>query len=475
MIWTAQELGKALSQEIFIEGKSADKTSAELSLDSSKEFGKLQFNSKDIQQGDIFIALQGVRDGHDFVSDALQRGASIAIVSKAIDGVDRDRLIIVNNTFEALMDLAEYKRRSSKAKFIAITGSVGKTSTKEAAKIMLSAYGKTYASYGNFNNHLGVPLCLASMPSDIEYAIIEMGMSAKGEISELSKLVIPDIALITSISEGHIASFNSIDEITDAKCEIFEGLDINEGIAIVNRDIKTYDRCIKNIDRANIQNVKTYGKHEAANVRSYSSEILEGDLLRVSYIIQDEELELSLPLIPIHLAENFAGAFAILLALKLDIEAGATAISTFTPAAGRGGLASIKGDKNYRIICDYYNANPESMKAAIEYISLFDNKNKFAILGDMLELGKFERELHLNLVPYIVNSGIKKLFLIGERMKLLCDEFESDIEVLWFKDSDSLVLEIDKYISGGELILIKGSRGMKLEKIASRLGVQNAI
>ena len=221
MIWTTKELGKALL----------------LNIAGNREFGKVQFNSKDVEQGDIFIALKGVRDGHEFVLDALDRGASVAIVSKKISNVDQAKLIMVEDTYEALMDLAEFKRRNSKAKFIAITGSVGKTSTKEATKIMLSAYGKTHASHGTFNNYLGVPLCLASMPNDTEYAVIEMGMSAKGELSELSKLAIPDVALITAVSEGHIGSFNSVEEIADAKCEIFEGMDINDGIAIVNRDI----------------------------------------------------------------------------------------------------------------------------------------------------------------------------------------------------------------------------------------------
>jgi len=460
MIWTTKELGKALS----------------LSIAGNREFGKVQFNSKDIEQGDIFIALKGTRDGHEFVEDALNRGAGAVIVSREIGGVDKAKQILVDDTYEALMDLAEFKRRNSKAKFITITGSVGKTSTKEATKIMLSAYGKTHASHGNFNNYLGVPLCLASMPNDTEYAVIEMGMSAKGELSELSKLAIPDVALITAVSEGHIESFNSVEEIADAKCEIFEGMDINEGIAIVNRDITTYERCLQNIDRAGMQNVQTFGKKVDAGVRFVSSEILEDDTLRLSYSIDGEELELVIPLIPVHLAGNFAGAFAVVKALKLDPDAASAAISSFIPLIGRGALLKVKnGGKEYKIICDYYNANPQSMNAALEYLSMFDNENKIAVLGDMGGLGKFGHELHMSIIPWIKDSGVKKLFLVGERMKHLKNEFDKEIQVFCFDDADSVCKEIDKYIVGGELILIKGSRSIGLERVATKLGVKNAL
>lgn len=460
MIWTTKELGKALL----------------LNIAGNREFGKVQFNSKDVEQGDIFIALKGVRDGHEFVLDALDMGASVAIVSKKISNVDKAKLIMVEDTYEALMDLAEFKRRNSKAKFIAITGSVGKTSTKEATKIMLSAYGKTHASHGTFNNYLGVPLCLSSMPNDTEYAVIEMGMSAKRELSALSKLAIPDVALITAVSEGHIGSFNSLEEIADAKCEIFEGMDINDGIAIVNRDITTYERCIQNIDRAGMQNVQTFGKRVDAGVRFVSSEILEDNTLRLLYTIDSEELELVIPLIPVHLAENFAAAFAIIKALKLDLEAATSAIASFIPVVGRGGLLTVKKDgKEYRIICDYYNANPQSMNAALEYLNLFDNENKVAVLGDMGGLGKFENELHMSIVPHIKDSGVKKLFLVGERMKHLKNEFGKEIQVFCFDDTQSLCTEIDKYIVGGELILIKGSRSMEMERVATKLGVENAL
>ena len=166
--------------------------------------GRVQFNSLDVNKGDIFIALPGQRDGHEFVNEALANGASCAIISKDVAGEDADKLIKVEDTMVALNDLAEYKRINSKAKFIAVTGSVGKTSTREVVKTMLSAYGNSYASAKSFNNFLGVPLTLASMPDETEYAIIELGMNAPGELRNLTNMVVPDIAIITTISEGHI-------------------------------------------------------------------------------------------------------------------------------------------------------------------------------------------------------------------------------------------------------------------------------
>lgn len=458
MIWTSKELEKALSVKLPISG----------------EFGKVQFNSIDIQKSDIFIALKGNRDGHDFVKDAFDRGAGLAIVTKYVQGVDKSKQLQVEDTFEALMDLAEYKRRNSKAKFIAITGSVGKTSTKEATKIMLSAYGRTHASHGTFNNHLGVPLCLASMPNDSEYVVVEMGMSKKGELSELSRLVIPDVSVITTVSEGHIEFFNSVEEIADAKCEIFEGMDINDGIAIVNRDISTYERCLQNIDRAGMQNVQTYGKRLDSGVR-FVSNIITGDKIKLVYSISGKEYDFIMPVLPIHLARNFAAALAVVRALKLDPEPAIDAISTFEPLLGRGKLVSTrKGTKEFKIICDYYNANPQSMVAALEYMSILDSSNKIAILGDMAGLGKFSYQLHMSIVPNIKDIGLRKLFLVGEKMKTIRTEFGDDVEVFCFDDTESLCNNIDQYLTGGEVILIKGSRVMGLEKVANRLGVENA-
>ena len=195
MIWNSKSLQKALGVKVV----------------ANIEAGQVKFNSRDVNEDDIFIALPGNRDGHEFVDDALSRGARCAIVSNDIPNLDKSKLIKVDDTMLALNHLAEYKRRTSKAKFIAVTGTVGKTTTREIIKTMLSEYGKTYSSVKSFNNYLGVPLTLASMPNDTEYAVIELGMNAAGEISNLTNMVTPDIAVITTVSEGHIEFFDSIE------------------------------------------------------------------------------------------------------------------------------------------------------------------------------------------------------------------------------------------------------------------------
>ena len=216
MIWTSKQISQAL----------------DIKFSSKNNFGILQFNSKDVTEGDIFIALKGgARDGHDFVLDAINRGAGLAIVSQDVKDVPESKVIKVENTFEALQDLAEYKRQNSKAHFIGITGSVGKTSTKEILGLVLESFGKTFISRNNFNNQIGVPINLASVSDDDEFVVIEMGMRAAGEISHLTKQVTPDIAVITSVAEGHLEFFDSVEKIADAKSEIFEYTNKN-GIAV---------------------------------------------------------------------------------------------------------------------------------------------------------------------------------------------------------------------------------------------------
>lgn len=461
MIWTSEQIGQALS----------------LTLSTNDKFGKVQFNSQDIEKGDIFIALKGgTRDGHEFVLDAFAKGAALAIVSEDIKNAPVNKIIKVEDTFEALEGLAEYKRQNSKAHFIGVTGSVGKTSTKEIIGLILSSFGKTFVSRGNFNNHIGVPINLASIADDVEFAVIEMGMNKAGEISLLTKQVTPDIAVITSVAPVHLEFFDSIEKIADAKSEIFEGLDINTGIAILNRDISTYRRCIENIDRAGIGNIKTFGKSQFANIRFVSYSLINQNMVKLTYSIFHEKIEFVMPAVPKHMAINFAAALSVVYCLGLDINQAVKVLAQFKPQMGRGLIVDIKKeDKEYSIITDYYNASPESLKAGLEYLHQFKNPKKSAILGDMKELGKDELKFHFAAIPQIVKSGVKKLFLVGDIMPQLIQEIPKNILVYTYKNSEELAYDINKYIEGEEIILIKGSRGIHLEKVAEALGVTNAL
>lgn len=461
MIWKPKQIEQALSVKLNI----------------TENFGKVHFNSKDVNKGDIFIALDiGNRDGHEFVIDAINRGAALAIVNKDIEGVVKSRLVKVTDTFQALSLLAGYKRINSKATFIGITGTVGKTSTKEALGIMLSAYGKVFVGRGNFNNYIGLPINLASMPDDIDYAVIEMGMSAIGELRALTKLVTPDIAIITSISEGHLAFFKSVNEINDAKCEIFQGLKINSGVAIINFDIETYQRCLDNIDIMGIHNIQTFGKKQGADIRFISYEVINNDMVHLKYLIINEKIEIIMPLIPEHLASNFAACFAAIKVLGLDIGSATEIITTLKPRDGRGTIVSVtKNNKQHTLICDYYNSNPESLRAALRYLRQFDYNKKIAILGDMRELGVNEGNIHKSILPYIVESGVSRVLLVGSLINILKSELPPEIEAICYDNVDELIQNIDKVLYSQELILIKGSRGVSLEKVAQYLGVENAL
>ncbi len=456
MIWSAKTLGEALN----------------INIDYEISCGPVQFNSQNIQKGDLFIAIKGNGDGHDYVIDALDRGASIVIISRDIKDVPSNKKIIVDDTFLALQQMAEYKRNISKAKFIAITGSVGKTSTKEATKVVLSSFGKTFASRGNFNNYLGVPLNLASMPDDIEYAIIELGMNHEGEIRSLTKIVKPDIAVITWVSEAHLEYFNSVQDIADAKSEIFEGLQ-KGGIAIINIDNKYYGRIMFNLERLNIPNksIYTFGKREGADSRLKLYENL-GAKVHLVFEVKTKAIDLQLPFIAEHYVRNYASVLMVASVLNLDLIKASSQLDKVELMDGRGKIINaVLGEKKYQIICDYYNANPASFTASLEYFKQIKNPRKVAIIGDMLELGETAPILHKNLVPLIIDSGAKKVFLVGTNVRHIHESLPENIHSIHFLNVDSLLSELDSLIEDDELILIKGSRRMALDKVVKHFTV----
>ena len=255
-LWNSKSLSEALK----------------LDIDIKYEASRIEFNSRDVSSGDLFIALKGVRDGHIFVQDALDRGASIALVEYIPESIkDTSRLIRVSSSMDALNDLAIFNRSRLKAKVIGITGSVGKTSTKEAFKQALNGFGNIFCGRGNFNNYLGLPINLASAPLDSDYVILELGMNHSGEIRELTKLLRPDIAIITKIAPAHLEFFDSVSDIARAKSEIFEGLS-EEGIAIINIDDEYFD-IMYDIAKKYTSNIKTFGNNEKADsvLASYST------------------------------------------------------------------------------------------------------------------------------------------------------------------------------------------------------------
>ncbi|MCC8406949.1 MAG: UDP-N-acetylmuramoyl-tripeptide--D-alanyl-D-alanine ligase [Rickettsia endosymbiont of Sceptobius lativentris] len=444
MIWNSKTLSAALGITIF----------------NPINCNEVQFNSKDVKKGDLFIALKGNRDGHDYVLDAIDKGAAAVIVSKQVEINDKDKIILVDDCFEALQKMALYKRKNSKAKFIAITGSVGKTSTKEALKILLQHDSLVFASRGNFNNKLGMLINLASMADDTEYAIFELGMNHKGEIKELVQILKPNIAMITNISEAHLEFFNSLEEIAEAKCEIFENFSKND-IAVINANTNCYSKILSILKNLSIDKVYNFGISHNTPAQLVLYENL-GEQVHLKYKINNKSLEITIPFIPRHFAENYTGVLLIIDILGKDIEIAANHLADIAPTKGRGEIINIQ---NCCVICDYYNASPQSMKAALEYLKQVPAKNKTAIIGDMLELGESSKPLHEELVPYMLDAGCSKVYLVGVNTKYIYDLLPPKIAKKYFENVDELITHITDLFESNELILIKGSRGVKLDKI----------
>nr|WP_016926424.1 UDP-N-acetylmuramoyl-tripeptide--D-alanyl-D-alanine ligase [Rickettsia conorii] len=444
MIWNSKTLSAVLG----------------ITISNSISCNEVQFNSKDVKKGNLFIALQGNRDGHDYVLDAIDKGAAAVIISKRVEINDKDKIILVDDCFEALQKMALYKRENSKAKFIAITGSVGKTSTKEALKVLLQHDFLVFASRGNFNNKLGMLINLASMADDTEYAIFELGMNHKGEIRELVQILKPNIAMITNISEAHLEFFNSLEEIAEAKCEIFANFSKND-IAVINADTNCYNKILSILKNLSITDIHSFGRSAKTSAELILYENL-GEQVYLKYKINKKVLDVMIPFIPRHFTENYTGVLLIIDILGKDIEIAANHLANISPTKGRGEIINIQ---NCRVICDYYNASPQSMKAALEYLKQVPAENKTAIIGDMLELGANSKRLHEKLVQYILDAACSKVYLVGVNTKYINDLLPSKIAKKYFKNVDELITHITDLFEGNELILIKGSRGVKLDKI----------
>jgi UDP-N-acetylmuramoyl-tripeptide--D-alanyl-D-alanine ligase len=501
MIWDSQSLSSALG----------------IIINSATTAGKLQFNSNDVENGDLFIALSGNQDGHDYVSHALEKGASAVIVSKDLPNIPDHKIIKVDDTHQALFALAQYKRANSKAKFIAITGSVGKTSTKEAMRLLLTAANHShpeldsgsikpfnqilnqvqddydsndvFAGRGNFNNYLGLQINLASMPDCAKYAVFEMGMNHKGEIAALSSFIKPDIAIITNISEAHMEFFDGIDGIIEAKCEIFDGMS-EAGIAIINKFYeKIYNQIKKIALEKGVNHIYSFGGSVIVDV----STRLAGDerqdtagawlndyrsinnRVEAIYKIDDTLIKLNLPFIPKFHCENFAACFLAIKALGLDLNDAADALSNFELMHGRGKIINAnKGQKKYQIICDHYNASPGSMRAALVHFAQVEHPKKTIIIGDMLELGASSHELHKDLIPFILLAKANKVLLVGEAVKDIINNLPQNIIAFHFDDVKQLIEDLSVILDDNELILIKASKKIGFEKILSHFDqIQN--
>ncbi|MGB1539898.1 MAG: UDP-N-acetylmuramoyl-tripeptide--D-alanyl-D-alanine ligase, partial [Rickettsiales bacterium] len=330
------------------------------------EASGFSIDSRTIEPGQVYIALLGERvDGHDYVADALEKGAAAALVHHVAEGVAESAQLVVEDTFEALRDLAAYHRNRLTGKIIGITGSVGKTGTKEALRLALGSKGKTYASHGNFNNHIGAPLCLVNMPLDAKFGVFEMGMNHVGEISQLSLLIRPHLAIITTVEAVHIEFFDSEEAIADAKAEIFDGMD-EDGIATLNADNPHFLRLKRAAEKHGLGRVISFGVNEMAMCRlmEYKADVDGSDVVAT---INGTPVHYRLGTIGRHWALTSVAVLASAEALGCDLPKAAEALAQFREPKGRGRLVGLPwGGGTLMLVDDSYNASPLSMASAIE-------------------------------------------------------------------------------------------------------------
>lgn len=433
----------------------------------------ISIDSRTSGKGDAFFAVKGEnRDGHDFVDSALKGGAGLAVVARD----QRDRfagapLLVVPDVLEALRNLARAARARTEAGVIAVTGSVGKTGTKEALRLALSTDGETHASVASYNNHWGVPLSLARCPASTKYAVLEIGMNHAGEITPLTKLARPHVAIITGIEPVHLEYFGSLEKIADAKAEIFAGVEPG-GAAVLNRDNAQFSRLAAAAKAARIERVVSFGEHKDADALLLRLS-LQADCSTVEARILGQTVTYKLGAPGRHLVLN---SLAVLTAVSLvgaDLALAALALNNLRPASGRGTrtVLTVPGG-NALLIDESYNANPASMQAAIALLGqvpVGQRGRRIAVLGDMLELGPTAAELHRALAKAIEAANVDLVFCSGPLMRALWEALPSRARGGYSETAAGLEPMVVSAIRADDAVMVKGSLGSKMGPIVRAL------
>lgn len=461
-LWTSQEIAAA------VKGRTLSHFSASgVSIDTRK-----------IAAGDLFVALQGPNfDGHDYIDAALKAGAAGILAHRLPMGIAADApIVLVGDTLEALQDLGRAARDRSSGQFIAVTGSVGKTSTKEMLKLVLGAQVPTFASEGNLNNHWGAPLSLARMPRDTEIGIFELGMNHAGEIRPLARMVRPHAAIITTVEAVHIEFFASVAEIADAKAEILEGLEAG-GCAILPRDNPHFDRLAARARELGIARIIGFGAHEGSDLRLISCTTTDSGN-RVTARVLGQESSFSMGLAGRHQAINALAVLAGVVALGRDVAAAARNLGTATALKGRGQREVIALDRGSLLLIDEsYNASPAAMRAALAVLAGLQPQTggrRVVVLGDMRELGNEGAALHRALRDDLVAAGIDRAFLVGPLMGELFALLPETMRAHHAGDSIAMVAPLLADLRAGDVVLVKGSLGTRMAPIVSAIRALDA-
>jgi len=425
------------------------------------------FDSREVGPGDLFVAMPGtVHDGHQFVEAAFGAGAAGAIVSQPVDHPH----VLVGDTFAALRALGRASRERSKATILGVTGSVGKTSTKEALYAALERCrpGKVHRSVKSYNNHTGVPLSLARMPLGAELAVLEMGMNAKGEIAELTRLIRPNVAVITAIAPAHIENLGSEEAIADAKAEIFEGLE-PDGVAIVPNDTPHRDRLVR-AARRRADRIVTFGGGDA-DVHAIHAVSAEGGGSLISAALLECELTFTISQRGEHWVSNALAVLAAVEAVGEDVAVAGLALADLGGLKGRGERHVIAIDGGEVLLVDEsYNANPASMAATLKSLGAErDAARRIAVLGPMRELGEHSAALHAALAPAVLDARVDRLILIGDEMAPLDAALRSAIEVDRVDSVDQATELLVRGLRPGDAVLIKASNSVGLARLVERM------
>jgi UDP-N-acetylmuramoyl-tripeptide--D-alanyl-D-alanine ligase len=440
----------------------------------------VSIDTRTLQPGDLFVALKDVRDGHDFVAQALEKGAAAALVSRVPEGLSSGApLLVVPDVLKALEDLGRAARARAKARVVGVTGSVGKTSTKEMLRVVWGGQGRVHAAEASYNNHWGVPLTLARLPREADFAVIEIGMNHPGEIAPLSHMARPDVVVITIVAPAHLEAFDSIEGIAHEKAAIIDGLQPG-GVAVLNADIATSPLLQAKAHEAQARAV-TFGAAEGADYRMVSVQI--GDDSTVVRATRQGQPVLYKVMSPgRHFAANGLAVLAVADALGLDPVISATDLGRWQPPAGRGVRERIMLDlveeTGFDLIDDAFNANPASMAASLEVlvnarpqdgIGSRAKGRRIAILGDMLELGPTEAALHAAIAETPGLAAIDLIHCVGPRMKALHAALPRGQRGDWVATAAELVPRARHLIDAGDIILVKGSKGIKVSLMVDAL------
>ncbi|MGR3546216.1 MAG: UDP-N-acetylmuramoylalanyl-D-glutamyl-2,6-diaminopimelate--D-alanyl-D-alanine ligase [Roseovarius sp.] len=464
-LWSAQEAAAATQGRV-----TGDWQASGVSIDT-----------RTLKPGDLFVALSAARDGHEFVAQALAKGAAAALVSRIPEGLPADApLLIVSDVQKGLEDLGCAARARSQARVVAVTGSVGKTSTKEMLRDVLGHQGRTHAAEASYNNHWGVPLTLARMPVDTQFAVIEIGMNHPGEIAPLARMARPHVAIVTTVAAAHLEAFENVEGIAREKASIFEGLEPG-GVALINADISTTS-ILRTKAMQHAARVISFGTARGAHHRLLDVELHDHvTVARARAWRSAVVYKVGVP--GRHFAMNALAVLAVAQVLGCDRAVAVADLASWAPPAGRGTREELVLDlasdgMSIDLIDDAFNANPTSMAAALEVLAAAHPRDgvgrvsrgrRIAILGDMLELGPDEAMMHAGLADLPYMARIDEIHCVGPRMRALWDVLPEARRGRWVASAEELAAQAHRLIDAGDVVLVKGSKGSRVSLVVDAL------